>query len=78
MAPVVVRSCDDDDRQVTTTTDGRPRVVICPTDMRQIASSNLRFARESIAHNQQMSEEVRAEVLRDLDAEIERIERGDD
>lgn len=75
MAPVVVRSCDDDDRRRTTTSDGRPRVVICPTDMRQIASSSLRYARESIAHNNEMSAEVRAEVLRDLDAEIERIER---
>jgi hypothetical protein len=73
-APVVVRSCGDDDRARTTTDDGRPRVVICPSDMRQLASSNLRIAREAIARSREISEEVRADVLDEQQAQIERIE----
>lgn len=44
---------------------------------RRRASSALRNARESIAHNQGMSEAVRAEVLQELDEEIARIEHED-
>lgn len=74
-APEVVQSCDDDERRRTTTADGRPRVVICPRETQQIARSSLRFARDSIAGNHELSAEIRREVLRDLDAEIERLER---
>ena len=75
--PEVVQSCDEDERRRTTTADGRPRVVICQRDYTQAARSSLRVARESIAHNRSMSEEVRREVLQELDAEIERLERED-
>lgn len=81
-SPEVVESCDENERRRTTTTDGRARVVICERDIRAQARagamSGLRSARESIAHNREISAEVRAEVLNDLDEEIERIERGGD
>ena len=76
--PAVVQSCDEDEKRRTTTADGRPRVVICPRDMKQIARSSLRFARNSIAHNPEISDDVRTEVLQDLDEELERIEREND
>jgi hypothetical protein len=73
-APVVINSCDEDD-QSDTASDGRQRIVICARDFQQMASNNLRFARESIAHNDEISTEVRDKVLHDLDEEIVRIER---
>ena len=51
--------------------------MICDKRMNRFARSSLRNARESIAHNPEISEEVRREVLRDLDEEIARIERED-
>ncbi len=72
-----MQSCDEDERRRTTTADGRPRVVICPREAEQIARSSLRFARNSIASNQELSDEIRREVLRDLDEEIERLGRED-
>ncbi|HYD25636.1 MAG TPA: hypothetical protein VEB68_12655, partial [Croceibacterium sp.] len=86
-APVVINSCDEGDEGVTrsTTDDGRQRIVICQrqilADARQAlqgARSGLRIARETIARNREISDEVRREVLQDLDREIERIEREDD
>ncbi len=75
-APEVVHSCDQGER--ATADDGRPRVVICQRDIERIARSSLRFARNSIAGNPEISDEVRREVLADLDEEIERIEREGD
>lgn len=76
-APEVVHSCDPDEPQVTA--DGRSRVVICQRDVerRALASARagLRGARAAIAANRALDEEVRREILRDLDEEIERIER---
>lgn len=80
-APEVVVSCDDGaDQPVRTshTADGRPLIQICERDMHRLAHSSLRNARNSIAGNREMSEEVRREVLRDLDEEIANLERESD
>jgi beta-lactamase regulating signal transducer with metallopeptidase domain len=74
-APEIVESCDEGEKRRTTTADGRPRIVICQHEMTQMARSSLRIARDSIARNPDMSEEVRSEVLRELDQEINRLER---
>jgi len=74
-APVMIHNCDEADENSETTSDGRNRVVICARDVRQLAGNNLRFAREQIANNNEMSAEVRDKVLHDLDEEIVRIER---
>jgi len=76
-APEVVQSCDDKERARTRTEDGRPRVVICQRQMQLAARSSLRGARNAIAHNREISEDARAQILRDLDQEIERIENQD-
>ena len=79
-APLVVESCDEGNQGVSrsTTDDGRQRIVICQKRINAGARSGLRQAREAIARNREMSDEVRREVLRDLDQEIERIEREGD
>ena len=74
--PVIVQNCDDDGPTVTD--DGRQRVVICQRDIQRATRSSLRGARAAIANNPEISEEVRNEVLRDLDQEIARIEREGD
>jgi hypothetical protein len=79
-APEVVHSCDENESRVTA--DGRPRVVICQREIERQAyagaHAGLRQARTAIATNQAIDEEVRREILQDLDEEIERIERGED
>lgn len=77
-APEVVESCDQNERRRTTTDDGRARIVICTRDFERLARSSLRQARNSIAMNREISEEIRREVLEDLDEEIARIERETD
>jgi hypothetical protein len=74
-APEVVESCDEGEMRRTTTADGRPRVVICQREITEMVRSSLRTARESIAHTRAISEEVRREVLRDLDEEIAQLDR---
>ena len=44
-------------------------------DMDRIVRSSLRSARAAIARNSELSEEDRAEALRELDQEIERLDR---
>jgi bla regulator protein BlaR1 len=77
-APEVVHSCGEGERGRAITDDGRPRVVICKRDIERMARSSLRFARNSIAGNPEISDAVRREVLADLDEEIERLEREGD
>lgn len=80
MAPEVVHDCDGNDSPVRSsrTENGRTRIVICERRVNRMARSSLRNARESIARNPEISDEVRREILEDLDVEIERIERDDD
>jgi beta-lactamase regulating signal transducer with metallopeptidase domain len=77
-APEVVQSCDENEQRQALTEDGRPRVVICQRQVELAARTGLRSARDTIAHNRAISDSVRAEILRDLDREIARIERGED
>jgi hypothetical protein len=77
-APEVVQSCDESEQRRTVTEDGRPRVVLCQRKVELAARTGLRSARDTIAHNRSISDEARAEILRDLDREIERIEHTRD
>jgi erythromycin esterase-like protein len=77
-APEVIQSCDESEQSRTRTADGRPRVVICQRQIQLAAQTGLRNARNAIAGNRAISDEVRSEILRDLDKEIERIEREND
>lgn len=77
-APEVVRSCDESEMRKTQTADGRNRVVICERQIELIARNSLRQARNAIARSREIDAEVRAEILADLDEEIERIERDRD
>ena len=70
----VVRNCDGDERGGMKTEDGRQVIVICQRDM---ARSSLRSARNSIASNNELSPDIRDEILQDLDSEIERLESED-
>lgn len=72
--PEIVESCDAGERRRTMTADGRPRIVLCERDIELAARSSLSLARNAIAHNRDISQNVRREVLRDLDEEIERLE----
>ena len=84
-APEVVHSCDEGEMSRTTTEDGRRRVVICQERYARNAAraeaqalAALRRSRAAIASNHGMNDEVRQEVLEDLDDEIRRMERGED
>ena len=88
-APEVIHSCDGGEMGRTTTDDGRVRIVICPEAHARNAAraearaqaqavASLRRARSAIASNRGMSEDVREEILEDLDDEIRRMERGVD
>jgi len=82
--PQVIEDCDDKGSVSRSTTDerGRRQVVICTRRIegqaRMGALMNLRGARNMIAHNREMSEEVRKEVLAELDGEISRLEADKD
>jgi len=86
-APEVVHSCDPAEQARTTTEDGRRRIVICQnviarerTEARSKAQAlaGLRRNRAAIADNQSMDQDVRDDVLENLDRAIERIERDED
>jgi len=87
--PEVIHSCDESEMARATTDDGRRRVVICQQGLERNAAraqahaqsqalTALRRSRNAIANNRGMSDEVRQEVLEDLDDEIRRMERGED
>ncbi|WP_057882914.1 M56 family metallopeptidase [Tsuneonella troitsensis] len=76
MAPRVEMSCDDKGgSSEAKTEDGRRVFRFCQKSVLMGAAGGLRAARATIAGNSAMSEEVRKEVLEDLDREIERLER---
>jgi bla regulator protein BlaR1 len=80
-APRVIQRCDEGADGVTETVDdkGKRTIVICERRIESRAKlgalSGLRGARAMIAGNRELSAGVREEILRDLDGEIERIER---
>jgi bla regulator protein BlaR1 len=72
------RSGENGANQVTLP-DGRNQVVICNRGAPGQALNSLRATRDRIARNTALSEDVRRDVLQDLDREIERLQRdGDD
>ncbi len=74
--PEVVESCKFPDRPVTTIEkDGKPVMFICDTAGDRMALKALEHARRGIASDAQMSDEIRREILRDLDAEIRELKR---
>ncbi|MXO58673.1 hypothetical protein GRI89_03840 [Altererythrobacter salegens] len=82
--PLVEERCDGEGTTTKNWTDdsGRKHIMICERAIERMATRSaamgLRAARDSIARNREMSADVRDEVLEELDAEIQRIERGED
>jgi hypothetical protein len=88
-APEVVHSCDQAEMARTTTDDGRRRVVICREMHERNAAraeargkaqalAGLRRNRAAIANNRAMDDDVRDDVLENLDEAIERLEQNED
>ena len=76
-APNVVMKCLDKDRAVTTKVDakGRTTMYVCESYGDMVALKALKHARKSIASDSKWSDETRAEILADIDAEIARLSR---
>lgn len=76
-APKMVKSCRFPEAPVTTrtTADGHTIMYVCESAGERIALKALHSARASIAAKQSLSDEVRSEILRDLDEEIARHAR---
>jgi hypothetical protein len=80
--PEVVERCDSDEPvRHTALPDGRQRIVICQRAVERQARGGMRHAlgglrqaRGAIASNTDMSASVKAEVLKDLDEEIARLQ----
>ncbi|MEM6856424.1 MAG: M56 family metallopeptidase [Pseudomonadota bacterium] len=71
---VVKMKCSSNSDDVATTTtreDGSTEVMICQSRIMAQALTGLEQAREAIANNSAMSEEIRAKVLAELDEQIE-------
>jgi len=74
---VVRMQCDNNSDEVATTTendDGTRTVMICQTRVMAHALKGLQEARAAIARNENMTEDMRAQVLAELDSQIERWE----
>ena len=76
-APKVVMKCLDKDRAVTTKVDakGRTTMYVCESYGDMVALKALKHTRKSIASDSKWSHETRAEILADIDAEIDRLSR---
>jgi len=76
-APKVVMKCLDKDRAVTTKVDakGRTTMYVCESYGDMVALKALKHTRKSIASDSKWSDETRAEILADIDAEIARLSR---
>lgn len=76
-APKMVMKCLDKDRAVTTKVDakGRTTMYVCESYGDTVALKALKHTRESLAADRNWSDEMRAEILADIDAEIERLSR---
>jgi beta-lactamase regulating signal transducer with metallopeptidase domain len=76
---VVEMSCDGNEGDVSTTVDradGTQVVKICRRVVMADALEGLREAREEIANDRELTGEIRAEILRELDKQIERMGRS--
>jgi len=71
-APRVVMKCRDKENIVSSETDskGRTTMFVCEANGDRIALKALQSARKAIASDRNMSDEERAEALRELDKEI--------
>jgi beta-lactamase regulating signal transducer with metallopeptidase domain len=78
MAPQVVVSCKDEYSPVSSRTDadGKTTLFVCETAGDKIALRAIKQARATIASEQSLSTEERAEALRALDEEIAEMERA--
>ncbi|ASP30073.1 hypothetical protein CHH26_07395 [Qipengyuania flava] len=76
-APKVVMKCLDKDRAVTTKVDakGRTTMYVCESYGDMVALKALKHTRKSIASDSKWSDDTRAEILADIDAEIARLSR---
>ena len=71
-------NCDDKDNVTeTATADGKRVIAICRQRIAMNAVSGLRSARAQIVQEPGMPEHARAEALRSIDREIERMEKGE-
>ncbi len=71
---IVKMECDNSSDEVATTTedsDGIRTVMICQTRVMAHALEGLREAREEIANSREMSAEMRARIVRELDQQID-------
>ena len=76
---VVEMSCDGNEGDVSTTVDradGTQVVKVCRRVVMAEALEGLREAREEIANDRELTGEIRAEILRELDKQIERMGRS--
>ena len=72
LAPQVVENCNGQDGvSASVQSGGRRQVVICARAIRGKALDGLRGARERIARDPGLTEDIRRQVLADLDEEIE-------
>jgi bla regulator protein blaR1 len=76
-APKVVMKCLDNDRAVTTKVDakGRTTMYVCESYGDMVALKALKQTRKSLASDRNWSDETRAEILANIDAEIARLSR---
>ena len=75
--PEVIEDCRYPDNPVTSIeNDGRVTMYICDTAGDRLALKALRQARQGIATNSRLSDEMRQEILRDLDEEIRELKRA--
>lgn len=72
MAPKFVMECKDENSPVTTETDssGKTTMFVCESFGNKIALNAMRSARKAIAIDRNLTDEERAEALRELDREI--------
>ena len=73
--PKVIESCRFPNQPVTSVTErGRVMMYVCDSAGDRIALKALRETRQSIERNEGLSDEIRAEILRDFDREIADLE----
>lgn len=73
-APTAI-SVDCDDNGAKSSKDGGHAVKVCSTHIMASAVEGLREARQALASNTELSEDIRDEVLRELDAKIKQWEK---
>ncbi|AXK42731.1 M56 family metallopeptidase [Erythrobacter aureus] len=75
--PEVIEDCRYPDNPVTSIeNDGRVTMYICDTAGDRLALKALRQARQGIETNSRLSDEMRQDILRDLDEEIRELKRA--